>query len=449
MSGAVFAALAIVLGACASTPSEVAGVDEVNETVGEADSSPVDEPEEIADEDVVEEESSDGEAAEEEDRVGPPDFPETDFLADAPLLINTFGDVEVGDHRVLSLGTELSFTSEEALNVQPNFNGFFVVTDPDSAGPDEDDIVFLRTSNLSDPTQPWAPREEQEPWPVDDIAGWVDNLAADVIATDPIETTLGGFPAVYLELELADDAQCGFEAGSCIGFVANHDMNVKGLNPGSLYRVWVVDQGEEDPIVVTVGVLGEEDVAWFGRAEQVLSTLAFGAIDANPVRLLPAGSADLPALGGIEISFLEAQTISQTVKDRGYWSAFFDSSQLILVDEPRTLTGEVFATSDELIGSLVDAGLELTEGEETTVGGIAATAFDYNTAALADEILFEGSELDLLVPEAGWSPGFAGRILTIEHPERGLQVISANSTDSEFLEMAEEVIASIQYVDEN
>lgn len=462
MSGMGLAALAILVSACASTPSEVAGVDEVSESVPEVvaefDADPADEPEA----EVVEEESTNGEAEQddiapvERSRVEPPDFPATEFLADAPLLLDAFNVVEAGDHRVLSVGTELSFKNADTLAVQPNFTGHFVITDFDSRGPDDQDIVFLRTTNLSDPTQPWTPRDGQEPWPVDDVAGWVDNLADDIIATAPVETTLGGLDAIYLELALAEGAQCGYAEGVCIGFAENDNTNIKGLSPGSLYRVWVVDQGGEDPIVVTAGIQTEDDIVWFDRAEELLSTLAFGEVETNPVRRLPAGPTDLPALGGIEIAFAQEQTVFQTWNDRGYLATEFGSSITALgfASAPRSLTGEVFATSDELIATLTDAGIELTEGEVTLVGGIETRTFDY-TSTDAREIFFKFSEIEVSAIGFGWEPGLAGRLWTIDHPERGLQVISAKAfgaIDSQLPELltnSEEIIASIQYVDAN
>ena len=448
-------ALAIVLAACTSVGDESAEVIESEATTSSttspaASEGSTDEPP-VADEP---DEAVEAETSQERGEAEPPQFGEVDFLTDAPVLIAPFDVVDEGDHRVITTGTELSFTATETLAVQPNFFGHFVLTDFASRGPDDSDIVVLRTSSLSDPTQPWQARADQDPWPANDLVGWVENLADDVIATQPVETTLGGRAAIYTELALAEDAECGYEQGVCIGFAQNQDRDIKGLNPGSLYRVWAVDQGDEDPIFVTAAVLSEADIEWFDRADEILATLAFGETAENPVRRLPAGSSQIGALGGIELSFESDQTVFQAWLDRPYWSTEFSSgiSAIDIAGEPRSFDGERLTSTDELIALISEGDIELTEGEPASVDGVAARTFDY-TATEPNAILFKNSELDLESAGFGWEPGSAGRLWVIEHPERGLQAISAksrgavDSTLPEVLAIAEDLVASIEYVE--
>ena len=450
-------ALALVAAACGSAADDVSVLDaevETSTTVAEAagDEAPATAPDEESEQ--TQDAAADVAAPQERIVVEPPIFGEAEFLADAPVLITPFDTVEGGDHRVLSVGTELSFTAAETLNVQPNFFGFFVLSDVSARGPDDQDIVFLRTSGLSDPTQPWLPRGEQTLWPANDLAGWVENLADGVIATEPVETTLGGLDAVYTELMLADDVECGYEQGLCVGFAENHDRDFRPLQRGSLYRVWAVDQGDEDPIFVTVAVQSEDDIEWFDRAEAVLDTLAFGGTEANPVQRLPSGSSELDALGGVAVSFPDEQVVFQVWNGRPYWKADFSSgvTSIDFASEVRSLDGELFTATDDLLASLNETGIELTEVEPATIGGVEARAFDYRSSD-PDSVLFKFSELDLQSVFYGWDPGLAGRLWVIEHPERGLQAISAksfgaiDSTLPEVLATAEDVIASIEYVE--
>lgn len=448
--------LALVVAACGSAAENVSVLDaeaETSTTVTEAagDEAPATAPDEA---EQTQDAAADVAAPQERIVVEPPVFGEAEFLTDAPVLVAPFDTVEGGDHRVLSTGTELSFTAAETLNVQPNFFGFFVLSDVSARGPDDQDIVFLRTSGLSDPTQPWLPRGEQTLWPANDLAGWVENLADGVIATEPVETTIGGLDAVYTELVLADDVECGYEQGICVGFAENHDRDFIPLQRGSLYRVWAVDQGDEDPIFIRVGVQSEDDIEWFDRAEDVLGTLAFGDAEANPVRRLPAGSSELDALGGVELSFPDEQVVFQAWNGRPYWDADFNSgvTSIDFAAEVRSLDGELFTATDALLTSLNETSIELTEVEPVTIGGVEARACDY-TSSDPDSVLFKFSELDLQGIFFGWDPGLAGRLWMVEHPERGLQAISAksfgavDSTLPEVLATAEDVIASIEYVE--
>lgn len=450
-------ALALVVAACGGDDDDVSVLDAEAETSTTAtesigDQAPSAEPEEAAEE--TQDAAAEAASAQEGDVGEPPVFANAAFLADAPVSVAPLVTLEEGGHRILSVGTELSFTVAEPLMVQPNFLGQFVLTDTSSRGPDDQDIVFLRTSELSDPTQPWQPRDEQTPWPANDLAGWVENLADGVIATDPVETTLGGRDAVYTEISLAGDVECGYDQGTCVGFAENHDFDFKALQRGSLYRVWAVDQGDEDPIFVTVAVLGEDNNEWFDRAEAVLATLAFGETEANPVRQLPAGPSELDALGGVELSFPEEQVAFQLWNGRPFWSTEFNSgnTSIDFAAEVRTLDGELFTASDDLLASLDETSIEMTEVEPVNVGGVEARAFDY-TASDPRSLLFTFSELDLQSDFYGWEPASAGRLWLIEHPERGLQAISAksfgdvDSTLPEVLMIAEGLIASIEYIE--
>ena len=144
----------------------------------------------------------------------------------------------------------------------------------------------------------------------------------------------------------------------------------------------------------------------------------------------------------------------QVWNGRPYWKADFSSgvTSIDFASEVRSLDGELFTATDDLLASLNETGIELTEVEPATIGGVEARAFDYRSSD-PDSVLFKFSELDLQSVFYGWDPGLAGRLWVIEHPERGLQAISAksfgaiDSTLPEVLATAEDVIASIEYVE--
>ena len=77
------------------------------------------------------------------------------------------------------------------------------------------------------------------------------------------------------------------------------------FTPGSRYRMWVVDQGQEDPIVVVVAIDDEDETTWFDEADAILATLEFGEVEPNPVRRLPSGSIELDVFDGISLQLPE------------------------------------------------------------------------------------------------------------------------------------------------
>ena len=191
-----------------------------------------------------------------------------------PITTN-FGALDAGTHSLDTFGTPLVFTAENSVFfVQANSTGFFAMSAPNSRDPDDRDMVIVRLTALSDPTAPNAASADQgEGWPANDFGGWLDNLADGVIASDRTDTTLGGVPAIRVDLELAD-IECLSGNSFCVLFDRTQR---KPLNPGAKYRVWVAHEGLEAPIAVILGTTGDpSDESWVAAYEQVLATMQFG-----------------------------------------------------------------------------------------------------------------------------------------------------------------------------
>lgn len=202
----------------------------------------------------------------------------TDEAAGPAPISTGFGSLEAGAHRLDSFGTPIIFSTESsAFFVQENSGGFFAMSAPNSRDPDDRDMVILKLTGLSDPTAPNAARADQgEGWPADDFGGWLDNLPAGVIVTNREATTLGGLPAVQVDLELGD-IECAPGNSFCVLFDWGQR---KILNPGAEYRVWVVDEGLESPIAVVLGTTGHpSDASWLEAYEGILSTFEFGTTE--------------------------------------------------------------------------------------------------------------------------------------------------------------------------
>lgn len=362
------------------------------------------------------------------------------FDADAEHLVASFAPLEPGTYRSGAVGTPLSFVTTEPLFVQPNERGTFVITDESSRGPDDRDLVAIRVGNLSDPMAPNAPVGEQTPWPNDDFRGWLESLPEGVIRSSPVDTTVNGFEAISVDMRLSDDIDCGYLPGTCVGVVDNNAEEAKGLNKRSVYRMWFVEQDDEDPILITAAINNDEDGEWFPRAEAILDTMAFGDVTPNLVTRLVDGTNQLPSLGGIEVTLPDAATLTNdrsrhtgSWSGRGFWT--IDLSDLpgvvYLSDRPHGFDGLPLESADELLSLLEAAEVTAVEADAVTIDGVEARVFDLTADPLnVFDIAFRFSPDDLAREFFGWDVPAAGRMWIIEHPDRGLMTISTHAFDA-------------------
>lgn len=470
----------VLIGVLAVAPLLLAACGSSDDTSDSAPETVVSDDEPVADATTTEDEATDSEPAPPEEaapedpepEVADPDVAQRDpslpfgvdaaYDADAEPYILWFTAFDPGTYRTGAIGTPLSFTTTEALITQPNGNGTFVITDLSSQAPDDQELFFMRVGSFSDPVAPNTPIDEQAPWPNDDFAGWLDNLDDGVIASDPVETSINGLPAIRVDLELSDDMSCGWEPGFCVGLAENHGEYSKALNRGATYRVWVVEQGDEDPILVIAAIARDDQAEWFERADTVLDTVAFGDIAPNPVQPLAPGMTRIKALGGIEVelpdNLSELTNGRSRFVDRWAGRGFgdipvtFEPGAVFFADRPHDLDGTPLTTADDVAAELTAGGASLTEIAPATIDGVDARVFDVTTAD-PGAILLRFSTLDLANPSFGWDAPAAGRIWLIEHPERGLMMISSHAFDDvENLlpvvnELADAIVQTLTFVD--
>lgn len=350
------------------------------------------------------------------------------FVADARALTEQGSLVDEGTYRVDTIGTPFSFVADRPLFVQLNDGGFFVLTHPDSRGPDDRDIVMLRLSSLSDPAEPNQRFDDlEEHWPADDIVGWVDNLVDGVNASEPEETTLGGQPAMRIDVEI-DEIPCAGGPLECVAFGHDHIVARKFLNRGASYRIWVVDQGDEAPIAVVVGN-NDPDSDWFETADEVLSTFALDDPAPSPIFSPPAGPVDLAVLGGTTLELETEAVVFQPGSDYAVVYLEVAPAWTTLVSTPATVDGAAIESTDELIEALRGGGVEVTEIAPTMLGGIDSRVFDIRGVSF--DVIRRGEE-----DERTFTSPPAGQLWVVEHPDRGLLMITAEawSDDEAFVE---------------
>lgn len=453
---AAFGVVALLISGCGGSDDGTASASDVvaEETVAsEADTvATVETTEEGADGGLTGDDVA--EAAAEQRDPAAPIAADAAYRADATPLLTWFSPFEPGNHRTGALGTPLSFVSSESLNTQLNGDGMFVISDISSRAPDDRDLVFIRVGAFSDPEAPNTPIETQTPWPNDDLLGWLENLTDDIIATDPIDTNVNGLAAVRVDLRISDEVECGWMPGHCVGFITNNGHDIKGLNKGASYRVWIVEQGEEDPLAIVDGIARDEDAAWHLRSDAVLETIGFGDIAPNPVQWLDPGPTSLDAFGGVEVTLPDdiAELTNQRPRFVHRWNGrglgvipITDQPAVIyFADRPHDVDGRPLSTADELVSELVSAGMEVVELEATTVDGVDTRVFDVAGTDVG-AIVLRFSPLDVEVENFGWDTPVEGRIWLIEHPDRGLLMVSTHAFDDvdEVLPGANELAGAI------
>ena len=213
-------------------------------------------------------------------RAGEPTDAVAALINEGDVLIQKFLPVVEGRWRVESLGTPFNLEIVGEWWVQNNSDGFVVFTHPDSDSVGDRDVVFIRPMVLVDPTDANTTVEGAGRWPLSDIEGWLDRVIDGVVATPAAAASIGGLDGLAFDVELAGEELCGPEF--CVMFVAATDRTGKSFDPGFRYRVYWLDQGELEPIVIVIGAEIDQFDEWIPVAESLLESVVFGAPAPHP-----------------------------------------------------------------------------------------------------------------------------------------------------------------------
>lgn len=205
---------------------------------------------------------------------------EIGFVEDAEKLILTSTRLSPGTYRVDNLGTPFSFTSERELAVRNNVSGFFGISSLNATGPGDQDIRIIPVTEFSDPSRPGETFLLGQGWPNSDFAGWLDNAPDMVQISNRETTTLGGLPAVRVDLTLnktvIDPSSCYSGSGACLTVATDRLVTSIELDHGMQTRLWIVDRGEDkDPLAIAANIDHPYNEPWLEFADEFLATLAF------------------------------------------------------------------------------------------------------------------------------------------------------------------------------
>jgi len=378
-------------------------------------------------------------------------LPEQSDSVPIPLTLTAWDTfVPDGTYRVDVLGSSLTFSTTDPLWLNSYGNGMLTLVDVSSPRPEDRRMFVMRPSALSDPANPTIPLQTlDDGWPARDLAGWLENLAPDVIATNRVETTVGGYAAVRIDIAL-DNSECSSGA-FCAYLGTNWLINTIVLDKGSQYRVWMIEQDDLEPIAV-IAATSASDIAqeqeWFAAVERVVSTIELGDARPHPLSLSPAGTVQAEMLGGIQMSLGRPAVIEETVL--GFHQLHFDAQPtgVTFVMNPFDHEGNALEGSADLLDYL-NLGAELIEADGMLVGGYEARVFDLEggLASWVQLLSSPQSEVGLSVPHQS-------RVWTIDHPSRGLLVVFAwaEGDDQQALSAIEEeaanLLTSLTFVEE-
>jgi len=140
-----------------------------------------------------------------------------------------------------------------------------VFTDPGPSGPIGRDVVVATPSRLAGPSADTTKGD----WSLDNINGWLNGLSSELVVGEPVETTLGGRPAVQFDIRL----RAGTDGGT-FSFTTTADGAQVSFEAGREYRVWWIDGADETPVVVIASNdIGEHSI--LPQADTLLSGLMF------------------------------------------------------------------------------------------------------------------------------------------------------------------------------
>lgn len=172
-----------------------------------------------------------------------------------------------------SLGTELLVDVGERWTAHRHTDGRVVLGDAFTQGPGDNDVIFIRASELADPTRPTRIDGEWFWWPADDIGAWIDAAAPGIDISGVRETEVGGYPATTFDVAVdPDEIEC--VSKGCIRFATN-GTTYAFLGIGDGYRVWFVEQGDFEPLVIVAS--GERSPAEFlAEVDELIAAIDLG-----------------------------------------------------------------------------------------------------------------------------------------------------------------------------
>ena len=383
--------------------------------------------------------------------TAPAPEPAREFVADAPLVVGELASLalELGSTwRVDTLHAPFTFSVTDELAVFANNDNYFVVASPTATEPSDRSLQFIRPARLSDPNDPDFDLAPTRGWDLQDVDGWLDAMPAGLAITGRTETTVGGLPALRYDATVTDDARDCFTNQPCATFGDASPWSVIIAERAFNYRVWAVDLGEVEPVIIVAGYQ-EADSDWLDVAERVVGTVFFGDAEPNAIRLEDAGMIELNVHDGVRLTSARPFALHG---DRDGSASLADLAWRVrdieFLTRPNDVHADPIENSDALIAYLEENDFSVNELDSTVVGGIDTRVLDVAASGFF-EALSRTAET-----AANYAPAPRGRWWVTDHPERGLLITTAELFDpaadpdqfAEVVAWGEELVASLEFL---
>ncbi|MEM9516077.1 MAG: hypothetical protein AAGA42_14590 [Actinomycetota bacterium] len=156
-----------------------------------------------------------------------------------PALGEPFSPVAAGSYQLLNTGTAATIEIPDGWWVQPNFPGIIAFTPPDSQGPGDRDLVFVRNVSEYIPTGA-GPNVVGDPVAIDSIDAFLSDPPSGISISGVTNVQLGDVSAVQFDASTDPESDCSDEDPCQITFVTGDGVihTVRALRDT---RMWWAD----------------------------------------------------------------------------------------------------------------------------------------------------------------------------------------------------------------
>lgn len=373
------------------------------------------------------------------------DVAEEDVIDDSapPLLDSSFTEIEAGSYRLITLGTELLFASDQPWRIQENDLGELRLVDPSDS---TTTVTMMRPTWLNAP--PLGEGKDGE-FPLNSIELWLRD-AEGIAVTGPTTRQVGGVDALVFDVFLEDSFRCG--GSGCLDFVGNPANNVVSFvrSNNERYRIFWLLQGDLEPIVIIGTAIGEG--ANFEEMERLVNSLEVGDPRPHPFGERPwevgasgtvvAGRTTLPLLNDVSFDLPYASQLTQAP---GFASFAARNGGAVRLFTPRmTLALTPIETADQFVQTLVSGSTaQIRILDSVTVAGNTALLLELEN----DRVQSAPVLTQIGTRASPWQMPATGQAWVIES-SNGLLVVSAEGSSgglgSDVLELAPTIVESLR-----